>query len=263
MIAICSMVRNEARYLPEWLAFHRLQGVGLFRIYDDQSTDGTAELLARQIDVDLIPWGGDHFTRQAAAFEDAAEALALYADWCAFIDADEFLFGRHQRLPELMAAFLPEVGAVAVQQLVFGPGEDGNAPVVERCILRAADTYSEHAWFKTIARPERIIRFNTQHAVETNGDYVLSDGYPFTLAGQHPGCANRIAAADLRLHHYPLKSWPEFQTRKARGAVSDRGEFKRHVDAFYTSRIAATTAVMDETLLHHDRVTDLSDPPSL
>lgn len=43
---LCSIVRNEAAYLPEWLEFHMGKaGFAVAYLLDDGSTDGTAELL--------------------------------------------------------------------------------------------------------------------------------------------------------------------------------------------------------------------------
>ena len=44
-LALCTTVRNEAPYMLEWLMFHHMFGVELFRIDDNGSDDGTFELL--------------------------------------------------------------------------------------------------------------------------------------------------------------------------------------------------------------------------
>jgi hypothetical protein len=43
-IALCTIIRNEAPQLREWVAFHWLQGVGRFYVYDDGSTDQPLEV---------------------------------------------------------------------------------------------------------------------------------------------------------------------------------------------------------------------------
>ena len=42
-IAICAIFKDEAPYLLEWLAFHRMIGVDLFVLYDNGSNDGGAD----------------------------------------------------------------------------------------------------------------------------------------------------------------------------------------------------------------------------
>ena len=43
--AICMIVRDEARDILEWIAFHARAGFDAQVIFDNGSTDGTAELI--------------------------------------------------------------------------------------------------------------------------------------------------------------------------------------------------------------------------
>lgn len=44
-VGIAAIFKNEAPYVIEWLAHHRLMGISRFFIADNDSTDGTTELL--------------------------------------------------------------------------------------------------------------------------------------------------------------------------------------------------------------------------
>jgi hypothetical protein len=44
-IGIAAIVKNELPYLIEWIAFHRASNVNRFFIANNNSTDGTKELL--------------------------------------------------------------------------------------------------------------------------------------------------------------------------------------------------------------------------
>ena len=46
-IAVCAIFKDEAPYLLEWLAFHKMIGVDLFFLYDNDSSDGGSELIPR------------------------------------------------------------------------------------------------------------------------------------------------------------------------------------------------------------------------
>ena len=46
-IAVCAIFKDEAPYLLEWLAFHKMIGIDLFVLYDNGSTDGGADLIRR------------------------------------------------------------------------------------------------------------------------------------------------------------------------------------------------------------------------
>lgn len=45
-LVACTMLRNEAAYVREWIVYHLLVGVEHFYLYDNDSTDNTAEVLA-------------------------------------------------------------------------------------------------------------------------------------------------------------------------------------------------------------------------
>ena len=45
--AICAIVKNEGRYLEEWIDYHLGIGVQKFFIYDNESTDSTKDILQR------------------------------------------------------------------------------------------------------------------------------------------------------------------------------------------------------------------------
>ena len=58
--AICMNVRNEARGIAEWMAFHKEAGFDTQIIFDNASTDGTRQLIqaaARLFDVRYHHWG--------------------------------------------------------------------------------------------------------------------------------------------------------------------------------------------------------------
>ncbi|KAH6588984.1 hypothetical protein BASA50_010340 [Batrachochytrium salamandrivorans] len=55
-LIVATMIRNKARYVPEWIEFHLLQGFDRFVIYDDRSTDGLKEILDPYIKMDVVEY---------------------------------------------------------------------------------------------------------------------------------------------------------------------------------------------------------------
>jgi hypothetical protein len=45
-LAMCAIAKNEGRYLQEWIEYHKLLGVEMFYIYDNESTDNTQSCIA-------------------------------------------------------------------------------------------------------------------------------------------------------------------------------------------------------------------------
>ena len=140
-VGICTLVRDEARALREWLHHHAAVGVSVVYVYDDSSTDDTAEVLAPYEAAGFarrVPWPSDHAQAagvvcdggesgeysycQTAALNDCLERAAAgdmaTGSWLAFVDTDEFL--------------VPKLPLRTVQQAIesyvgMGAGADGSA----------------------------------------------------------------------------------------------------------------------------------------
>jgi len=256
-VGVCAILKNEADYVEEWLAFHTLQGVGRIILYDNNSSDDTcrrATSFAKHVDLQIVHWpdSADGFDcTQRLAYLDGARRLAGLADYVAFIDLDEFVFASDYRpLGQVLAHFPADTAAIAVNQRVFGsaaqPSSTGDL-VTSRFTRAAAADHPEGHWFKTIARPDRIVEFDSVHSVVLNsGSYVLSDGRPLPPRPEHPGQSSIVAEGALRLHHYILKSRQEFELKKLRWSGQDLRD--RYTDAYFDLRDMSINAVCNERL---------------
>lgn len=95
-ILAVSVMRNEIGRLLFFLSHYRRIGVGHFLIVDNDSDDGSAELLAAQPDVSV--WHTPHSYRDARFGLDWLTWLQMrYAHdhWCLMADADELLIYAH------------------------------------------------------------------------------------------------------------------------------------------------------------------------
>ena len=130
-MVICAIVKNEACYLDEWVAYHLSVGISEFRIYNNQSTDQTSEVLtrlSRRAPVNWRDWADRHYWihTQRLAYVDGAMYSAGRREFVAFIDVDEFLVSRADiPIAEHPILRLEGVEAVAVTQRVFGSSGTG------------------------------------------------------------------------------------------------------------------------------------------
>jgi hypothetical protein len=94
------VVRDEADILAVNLAHHRSQGVTDFRIVDNGSSDGTAQVLRRLSRMYPLRWTRDDgaFHQSDAITELARDAARGGADWILPVDADEFWTAAPHRL---------------------------------------------------------------------------------------------------------------------------------------------------------------------
>jgi len=258
-LAICAIIKDERSYLAEWIAYHRLMGATLFRIYDTGSTDGSLKFLrslGRFIPIELIPWSPPtpRHEWQKAAYLHAAAALSGRAEYVAFIDPDEFIVTEGRRpIADVLDAFGPTFKALASNQRVFGSGgQTHRRPglVTERFTTRCDLDHDEGHWTKIIARPEAIESVTSAHSValKDGAHVVMADGAPFHSIGDHPGHADRVARGPIWHHHYMLKSLEEFRQKQKRGALSDSATFTRLTDDYFSCRDEIANAVTDTTL---------------
>jgi len=90
---LLSVVRNEALRLPYFLSYYRSIGFDRFIVVDNDSTDGTRELLLAQPDI-FVFHTSEHFGAPPGAGLDWKHALLdRYCDgrWVLVVDADEIL----------------------------------------------------------------------------------------------------------------------------------------------------------------------------
>lgn len=226
-IAVCAIIYNEAPYLLEWVAFHLAVGVEHFFIYDNDSDDGTSELLdslAASGCVTRIPW-----STAASRVLDPMHGpqITAYRDfirfrdrctWAAFIDADEFIVPLADgSLPKLLARF-PEAEAVCVNWRIFGSAgeqEMTDRLVLERFPWRAIDAFPPNRHVKSIVRMDALDYATTHVSVTTNRRLVDVDGQAVDTMGW--GLHSRVASAVAQINHYFVKSAEEWARKLARG----------------------------------------------
>ncbi|CAK9138529.1 unnamed protein product [Ilex paraguariensis] len=91
-MCICTMLRNQARFLREWVMYHARIGVQRWFIYDNNSDDGIADvvesLVAGNFNISrhVWPW----IKTQEAGFAHCALRARDSCEWVGFIDVDEF-----------------------------------------------------------------------------------------------------------------------------------------------------------------------------
>ncbi len=95
-LVVATILKNEAPFLAEWVAFHRLVGVDHLYLYDNGSTDNPEASLAPFLDegcVTLVRWPIPyHQKAQDKALTDCLNRVRGVARWLACIDVDEFYF---------------------------------------------------------------------------------------------------------------------------------------------------------------------------
>jgi hypothetical protein len=240
-LAAMIRVKDEGRFLPEWIAHHVNLGVEHCFVYDNGSIDGTRERLTPFVERGLathVQW--PQVPASPGAEHDFLTRFGASCRWVAFFDADELLFesvpgtlidvlGRRARRP-----------AVAVNTRYFGSAGHRTVPsglVTER-FDRAGERCS--SLVKVVAQPARIVGVRNSHNF-----YYRAGRLAVTAEGRRV-FGSRVAPPErpsLVLHHYVYRSTEDYERKARRGYVDQAGareqarnlaaaerEFDRHND---------------------------------
>ena len=241
-LCVAAIVKDEADSLLEWIAYHRVMGVQRFFIADNESTDGTTEILEALAQHGIVhrmpfttPTEGTGNV-QMPAYAALLSQLRGQCDIAAFIDADEYLLpmdGATSMMPLLERLFAdPEISALGLNWAIFGSGgalfaEDGF--VIERFTKHAKQSFGVHYHIKSLVRPERIDHFVNPHFVKlSSGRYVTATGADYVPHPKHGrGLSDQIVWTGARINHYATKSLEEFLVGKSRrGSATKKARVK-------------------------------------
>ncbi len=246
-VAVALIVKNEARHIQEWAAFHLRAGVTRFLIYDNGGTDATLETLCATLPQDartVVPWAqifsdarmGREIHNQVLAYAHAASNFGGAFRWMAFIDADEFLIPTQAAsIPDALA-HLEEARNVSLPWHMFGRSGHADAPeggVLANYTRRAADPTSDVRGiraFKCIVDPCHLTALRV-HSMETDGDDRTCNDRGEVATEKDRERPRFYSADHLQLNHYYTRSEAELAAKIGRGPnlAAKREEYERKV----------------------------------
>jgi hypothetical protein len=232
-IALCGIVKNEIRSVVEWLAHYKALGFTDFVIYDNESTDGTGEVLQALDDAGeliRIEWPHSVGDRpQRLAYSHMCKNSTV--DWIAYFDVDEFLLLREDdTIAGFLGRFGDDVNAIAISWVGFNSGGQEKyraAPVIERFTEALPHRNRYNRSLKSIGRREKLSATGIHRLAVSEGRYVTPSGKDAQfVTGQ---ILRREDVKVAVLHHYLVKSMEEFEEKRNRGhANSQDPERKRN-----------------------------------
>lgn len=208
-MCVCTMLRNQARFLKEWVMFHAQIGVQRWFIYDNNSDDdienvidNVMALLSKananyNITRHVWPW----IKTQEAGFAHCALRARDTCEWVGFIDVDEFFY-----LPSGLVLHdvlqnqsrYSNVGEVRVSCYSYGPSGLKHVPpqgvtVGYTCRLVASERH------KSIVRPEAL----NSTLINVVHHFHLRDGFEYV----------NVDKGVLVINHYKYQVWEVFKEK--------------------------------------------------
>ncbi|OAG72350.1 glycosyltransferase [Gluconobacter japonicus] len=221
-LALAVFVKNEERDIAWWLGWHIALGFTTICVYDDDSTDRTADIVkaaAKSFDVRLeTSEKSIRFNhRQKFTYEKAISDAKNKFDWLMFLDSDEYLdLGENQDLSAFLNKF-PEASAIAINWCCFGSSgyitRPPNSSPFESYIRGShPDSLDANKIVKSIFRLDRTSsRYINPHHFDVEGLYVSSDGTEMQWDAVHPERTQSYPSwANARVRHYACRSLADF-----------------------------------------------------
>lgn len=237
--SVCSIYRDMAHDLREWIEFHLLVGAERFYLYNNESADNHREVLRPYLEDGTVvlhdwPWVVPVITR---SIQHCLDEHGHESRWIAFLDTDQFLFSPTMRpLPEILPEYEQWPG-VGVNEMRFGPDGHLTRPpdslVIDTFRLRDGwpATKKQATLIKSIVDPARVESARNPHGFSyREGLAVDEHKQPIEdWSTQQRSCSI------LRMNHYLTKSVEEFEQKHAR-LRPDTGTYRRNKDPQATIR---------------------------
>jgi hypothetical protein len=231
-LAMTLLVRDGADMIDANLRYHRAQGVDLFLVGDNGSTDGTVEILERYERAGLITFEQIPGPAREAQGEGrtrlARLAWELGADWVFHNDLDEFWWPFTGDLKQALAAIPERFGLVLAPRSEF-VGRPGEGFFADRLTVREArfrrppqtahrthpqvmisQPHPTHIWVDHGVSPRRglvgrlIRRAQAEHVEEAELELLLAPMFP------------------LGVLHFPLRSFGQYRHKVELALANDQ-----------------------------------------
>lgn len=222
-LATATIIKNEARFLQEFVVFHQLAGVDHMLIYDDESEDDVRGVLHPFIEsgfVELIPWPRFQMNRnsQFLAYQHAIGYMRGRSYWLAMIDCDEFLFspsGNNLKDELRKREKFPAIGVYSHTFGTSGLDEIPDGGLVLECLTqRPPDDFHKNRTQRTVVQPTHATSVRSANSVLLAATRSLG----WDEAGEEilkTGEAGHSAGA-LRINHYFTRARGDFSRKIAR-----------------------------------------------
>ncbi|KAL2500139.1 zinc finger (C3HC4-type RING finger) family protein [Abeliophyllum distichum] len=202
-MCICTMLRNQAKFLPEWVMYHAQIGVQHWFIYDNNSEDDIEDVVESLVGASynvtrhVWPW----IKTQEAGFAHCALRARDSCEWVGFIDVDEFF-----HLPSGLSLYdvvrnqsrPSEVAELRVSCHSFGPSGHKKVPVKG---VTVGYTCRLTGWerHKSIMRPEAL----NSSLINVVHHFHLQTGFEYTNMDRDV----------LVINHYKYQVWEVFKEK--------------------------------------------------
>lgn len=213
--AVILLIKDENRYLREWLDWHLKLGFDHIYIYDNGSKEKVSDVIdvcpvKMRNQITVIDWSGHHTHIQQDAYNHFLDTYKKEVRWGLFIDSDEFVKftdGKTTNVNDFLKDYedYTEIWGYEIEYNANGKEFYEDKPVKER-FTKTVDVRDGYFW-KNFVQVNRISHFTMHYAQYNDQKHFLFK--------------NEDRNSDLFvIEHYYTKSWEEWNWKiKQRGGA--------------------------------------------
>lgn len=241
-LSICAIFRDEARFLKEWIEFHRLVGVEHFYLLNNLSGDHYQQVLApyiRKNIVELHAWNhettapGRWSPIQTSGYQEMIKKSAEETEWLAILDTDEFLFPVEENNLKILLKQYHAFAALGVNWQMFGTSGVARVPsdalLIETLTLKAPKDYPENFHIKSIVRPSQVLSCPNPHFCIFKPGCLQVTEHKIPFEGPF---SPTVSIEKIRINHYWARDeqflYEQKIPRRARWGENDGGCLDRN-----------------------------------
>ncbi|XP_019185530.1 PREDICTED: glycosyltransferase family 92 protein RCOM_0530710 [Ipomoea nil] len=248
-MCVCTMLKNQARFLREWIMYHAEIGVQRWFIYDNNSDDNIEDILGEHtatahnynISRHVWPW----IKSQEAGFAHCALRARDLCEWVGFIDVDEFFYlSKNTSIQEVLRRQGSGIAELRVPCHSFGPSGLKEVPIKGVTVgYTCRLAYPER--HKSIVRPEALdpTLMNVVH------HFRLSQGYK----------SGNIDRNVMVVNHYKYQVWQVFKEKFHRRVATYVSDWQQDRNAGSKDRAPGLGTRAVEPADWHTRFCEVTD----
>lgn len=227
-VAATIIVKNEKKYMREWIEYHRLIGIEHFFIYDNESNDGLRDLLEPYINQGIVSYAYVKGSKmQMPCYEDSTKRNRNKVKWMAFLDADEFInLHTNQTISDFLVSY-ESFSGIGVNWISFDSDNHDSMPnngfVISnytQCYLNPKD-YGPNRHIKSIVKTKHIRCFHSPHLPEISRSFRKNHYLVTESFEKISGPLTENSTQKIQINHYFSKSKEEYLKKLKRGRADD------------------------------------------
>ncbi|MBS0615266.1 MAG: glycosyltransferase family 92 protein [Verrucomicrobia bacterium] len=222
-----AIFRNEARFLKEWIEYHRMIGVEHFYLYNNLSEDDYHAVLDPYIKegvVELFEWPHQakkhkHWNKiQCGAYWDLVQKKKHETFWLAIIDTDEFIVPTETHDLRTFLKGYEKYGGLGINWQHYGNTGltelKENQTLIGSLTKKAPTDYYRNKFVKSIVQPKLVEKITQPHYCRYKKPYyhVTENKVPFP----RKSLSETVSVEKIRINHYIYRDEKFFYTEKRR-----------------------------------------------